>query len=335
MRIQNPIVIQRADPCVLRHDRQYLFTASHPKYDRIILRRASGLNELQSADEVTIWTKHRSGPQSHLIWAPEIHRIDDAWYIYYAAAPHAQSTVDAPGAAPTFDHRIFVLENRTSDPLRGAWVGRGQLNTGWESFALDAPSFHQRGSQYLAWAQQDTSVAGHSNIYIARMSDPWTLESEAVMLSRPEYDWECRGFSVNEGPSVLAIGGTLYLTYSASATGTDYAMGLLTADVDSDLLDSASWRKSSTPVFGSNPEAGQFGPGHNSFTTTADGRPVLVYHARNYTNLQGEPLWDPNRHARAQVLLVDDEGRPQWGSPSADTRPTPDSVEVLPARGLA
>ncbi|TKR22140.1 hypothetical protein FA014_18065, partial [Cellulomonas hominis] len=71
----NPIVLQRADPCVLRHGGQYYFTGSHPLYDRIVLRRAERLEDLQAAQEVTIWTRHASGPQSHLIWAPEIHRI--------------------------------------------------------------------------------------------------------------------------------------------------------------------------------------------------------------------------------------------------------------------
>src|SRR5690625_934060 len=98
----NPLVLQRADPCVLRHGDEYFFTASHPEYDRIILRRAAHLDDLQCAEEVTIWRRHEDGPQSHLIWAPEIHRIDDAWYIYYAAAPNEEATVDVPGTDDTF-----------------------------------------------------------------------------------------------------------------------------------------------------------------------------------------------------------------------------------------
>lgn len=329
----NPIVLQRADPHVLRHGGQYYFTGSHPDYDRIVLRRAARLEDLQAADEVTIWTRHADGPQSQLIWAPEIHRVDGSWYVYYAAAPVAHGTVDAPSENETFNHRVFVLENTADDPFAGEWVERGQVDTGWESFALDATTFTHDGEQYLVWAQQDLAVRGHSNLYIARMEKPWVLATPAVELTRPEHDWETKGFWVNEGPSVLIRDGKIFLTYSGAATGIDYAMGLLTADAGADLLDPASWTKSPTPVFVSDPAAGQYGPGHNSFTTTPDGDTVLVYHARTYTEIVGDPLRDPNRHARAQILPFDADGDPVWGTPVPDTRPTPTSTEVLPPSG--
>ncbi|TKR22810.1 alpha-N-arabinofuranosidase, partial [Cellulomonas hominis] len=123
-------------------------------------------------------------------------------------------------------------------------------------------------------------------------------------------------------------------TYSGAATGIDYAMGVLTADLGSDLLDPASWTKSPTPVFVSDPAAGQYGPGHNSFTELPDGTPVLVYHARTYTEIVGDPLRDPNRHARAQVLPFDDHGNPVWGTPVPDTRPVPTSTDVLGPAGV-
>ncbi|WP_296664645.1 glycoside hydrolase family 43 protein [Demequina sp.] len=332
--IPNPIVLQRADPCVLRHDGQYYFTGSHPLYDRIVLRRAARLADLQSAAEVTIWTAHATGAQSRLIWAPEIHRVNGAWYVYYAAAPDGAPSADLPDAAETFNHRIYVLECTDADPLTGTWVDRGRVDTGWESFALDATSFVHGGAQYLVWAQQDLAIRGNSNLYIARMENPWTLATRAVLLTRPEFDWETRVFAVNEGPSVLIRGGRVYLSYSASGTGIEYAMGLLTAAAGADLLDPAAWAKSPEPVFVSDPAAGQYGPGHNSFTQDEDGDVVLVYHSRTYTEIVGDPLHEPNRHACAQVLPFDADG-PQWGTPMANTRPVPASLEVLPPAGLA
>ena len=227
-----------------------------------------------------------------------------------------------------------MLECTDPDPISGTWVERGQVDTGWESFALDATSFVKDGVQYLVWAQQDVKVRGNSNLYIARMADPWTLATPAVMLTKPEFDWETRVFWVNEGPSVLQKNGSLYLTYSASGTGIEYAMGLLTADAASDLLDPTSWTKSTVPVFTSAPESGSYGPGHNSFTETPEGETVLVYHARTYTEIAGDPLWEPNRHACAQVLPFDAHGNPEWGTPVPLTRPAPSSIEVLPPRGL-
>ncbi|WP_084099524.1 family 43 glycosylhydrolase [Demequina sp. NBRC 110051] len=331
--IPSPIVLQRADPCVLRVDGQYYFTGSYPLYDRIVLRRAERLEDLQAADEVTIWTKHESGPQSNLIWAPEIHRVNGAWYIYYAASPNGAPSADEPDTAETFNHRVYCLECTDEDPITGTWVERGQVDTGWETFALDATSFVHGGEQYLVWAQQDLAIEGNSNLYIARMANPWTLATPAVLLTRPEFDWECQVFSVNEGASVLIRDGRIYLTYSASGTGIEYAMGLLTADADADLLDTASWTKSDQPVFTSDPSVGIYGPGHNSFTEDADGNTVLVYHARTYTTIVGDPLWEPNRQACAQVLPFVD-GEPQWGTPAPLQRPAPTSIEVLPPSGL-
>ncbi len=54
------------------------------------------------------------------------------------------------------------------------------------------------------------------------------------MLSKPEFDWECRGFRVNEGPAVLVHGEQLFVSYSASATDENYCMGLLWIDLLAD-----------------------------------------------------------------------------------------------------
>src|SRR5699024_1075858 len=82
-KISNPIVLQRADHVVYKHsDGYYYFTGSYPLYDRIVLRRAKSLNDLQDAEEVAVWWKPDNGPLSKLIWAPEIHRANGKWYIY-------------------------------------------------------------------------------------------------------------------------------------------------------------------------------------------------------------------------------------------------------------
>ena len=109
------------------------------------------------------------------------------------------------------------------------------------------------------------------------------------------------------------------MTYSASGTDANYCMGLLTADEDSDLLDPASWTKSKTPVFKTSKENGQYGPGHNSFTVSADStEDILVYHARNYKKIVGDPLHDTNRHTRVQRLHWNDDGTPNFCEPVLD-----------------
>ena len=311
---KNPIVRQAADPFIYKHsDGYYYFTASVPEYDRIEIRRAKSINELDSATPIVAWRKHLDGEMSAYIWAPEIHFIDDKWYIYFATA----KTSDKKGVM--FDHRIYVLENLSSNPLEGNWVEKGQLKTNWESFSLDATTFEHKGVRYLVWPQKDPNIEGNSNLYIAELSNPWTIKGKQVMISKPEYPWEVIGYSVNEGPAVIKKNEKIFISYSASATDCNYCMGLLTSEATSDLLDPLSWSKSNVPVFSTNYDDGQYGPGHNSFTISEDGlEDVLIYHARDYKDIEGDSLNDPNRHARAQKLNWKADGTPDFGKPVAD-----------------
>jgi GH43 family beta-xylosidase len=69
----------------------------------------------------------------------------------------------------------------------------------------------------------------------------------------------------------------------------------------------------------SNAASGQYGPGHNSFTTSPDGKTdILVYHARNYRDIAGDPLRNPDRHTRAQPISWRADGMPDFGQPVPD-----------------
>ncbi|MFC5450123.1 glycoside hydrolase family 43 protein [Paenibacillus aestuarii] len=301
-----PVLEQRADPWIYKHtDGFYYFTASVPEYDRIEIRRSATIAGLRESVPVVAWRKHDAGPLSANIWAPELHFVDGKWYIYFAAA---RTTETNEGL---FDHRMYVLENSSTDPLDGQWVEKGQLRTAWESFALDATSFEHRGVRYLVWAQKDLHIPGNSNLYISEMSSPWTLRGQQAMLSMPEFDWEIIGFKVNEGAAVLKRHGRIFITYSASATDHHYCMGLLTADENANLLDPRSWNKSRQPVLVTNEQIQLYGPGHNSFTVSEDGsHDLLVFHARNYKEIVGDPLYDPNRHTYVCELKWHADGTP-------------------------
>lgn len=311
---RNPVVLQRADPWVYKHsDDYYYFTASVPEFDRIELRRSLTIQGLAEAEAVICWRKYDSGPMSKNIWAPEIHYINDKWYIYFAAARTAETNDGM------FDHRMFVLENASANPLEGEWVEKGQLVVDWESFSLDATTFEHRGIRYLVWAQKDPAIPGNSNLYMAPLVNPWTIVGPQVCLTQPDYEWEKIGFLVNEGAAVIKRNGRVFISYSASATDHHYCMGLLWADENSDLMDPANWNKSPVPVFMTDEESGQYGPGHNSFTIGEDGETdILIYHARNYKEIAGDPLYDPNRHMRAQVIRWDSNGMPVFGKPVPD-----------------
>lgn len=303
-----PWILQRADPYVYRHtDGTYYFTASVPAYDRIVLRKSDTLAGLQEAEEVTIWVKHDKGIMSKHIWAPELHYLFGKWYIYYAGGD-----IDDEWAI-----RPYVLECQGQDPMTDPWVEKGKMGRAdgdvfsFEAFSLDATIFSNKGEYYYVWAEKVSVGPQISNLYIARMESPCKLATVQVLLTTPDYDWERVGFWVNEGPAVIHHDGKIYLTYSASETGAAYCMGMLTADEDADLLDPRSWSKDRYPVLKTDASKGIYGPGHNSFTTDEEGNPVMVYHARIEEKIEGNPLYNPNRHAMLMKIRWDEKtGRP-------------------------
>ena len=307
----NPLIEQRADPWMMLHkDGYYYFTATVPEYNCIELRRSKTIEGLSLTQPKVIWKEHERGEMKHHIWAPEIHNIHGKWYIYFAAG-HEEDP---------WRIRMYVLECNSDNPMQGSWVEKGRIKTRWDSFSLDATTFEHKNKQYMIWAQNNPKINGNSNLYIDEMRNPWTLSGQQILLSKPEFEWECIGFNVNEGPAVLQANGKIYVTYSASKTDANYCIGLLVIDDDKDVLHQNNWTKFKEPVFVTNTENTQFGPGHNCFVKVkATGQIAMVYHARNYHDIKGDPLNDPNRHTRVQMIKVNKEGI-DFGIPVADGR---------------
>ena len=140
-----------------------------------------------------------------------------------------------------------------------------------------------------------------------------------LFRSQPEFAWEIKGHRVNEGPAVLIRNGKIFVSFSASATDANYCIGLLWADENADLTNPASWNKLPEPVFYTNEKLKRFGPGHNSFTVSKDGKTdIMIYHARDYKEINGEPLYDPNRNTRARIVRWTADGMPDFGQDRED-----------------
>lgn len=307
LKYNEPWILQRADPYVcLSEDGWYYFTASVPAYDSIVLRRSKTLAGLQQAEEKVIWKKHESGPMSEHIWAPELHYLFGKWYVYFAGGEKED----------VWKIRPYVLECQGDNPYEDEWIEKGKMQRAkedpfsFEAFSLDATIFENHGEYYYVWAEKVGVGQQISNLYIAQMENGYTLKTVQVLLTTPDYDWERKGFWVNEGPAVIKHEGKIYLTFSASDTGINYCMGMLTAEEESDLLDPRSWEKGRYPVLKTAEEKGIYGPGHNSFTTDEEGNPIMVYHARTEAEIEGNPLYNPNRHAMLMKIKWDESGKP-------------------------
>ena len=305
-----PWIAERADPYVYLHsDGWYYFTASVPAYDGICLRRAKTLAGLPAAPETMVWHKHENGPMSKNIWAPELHFLDGKWYLYFAGGDEENM----------WKIRPYVLECQGPDPMTGPWAELGKMQRApddefsFEAFSLDATVFENRGRRYYVWAEKVSVGRQISNLYIAEMAAPNRLKTAQVLLTTPDYGWERHGFWVNEGPAVLHHGGRCWLSFSASDTSPAYCMGLLWADETADLLDPQSWHKNRQPVFATDPARAIYGPGHNSFTKDEQGNDVVVYHARPEAEIEGDPLYNPNRAARLMLLRWDEQNQPLFG----------------------
>lgn len=275
------------------------------------------ITDLAHAEKKIVWDAPKEGPYSRDIWAPELHRFDGKWYIYFAA-----------DGGQNESHRIFVLENASPDPLAGTWTMRGQLDT--VKWAIDATAFEDHGQKYVLWSGWQGDADGEQRIYIARLSNPWTIDTKRgqsgrVELSHPQYTWEQVGdllnrptiphVNVNEGPEILQHNDDIFLVYSASACWTDYyELGVVRAKSGSNLLDPASWHKYDHPFFQQDREAGVFGPGHNGFFRSPDGQQDwIIYHA-NPESGQG---CGSHRSPRIQPFTWNPDGTPNFGKPLA------------------
>ncbi|WP_303821154.1 family 43 glycosylhydrolase [Ruminococcus flavefaciens] len=314
----NPFINERADPYIVDgEDGYYYFTASYPAYgsvdkgyDRIILRRSNTVGGLASAEEKTIWKAHSSGILSKHIWAPEMHKIGGAWYMFFAAG--ASDNIWAI--------RPYVLKC-DGDPYNGNWTECGQMQASsgdtesFRSFSLDMTYFENNGRHYVIWAE----IKGDSSLFMAEIdpSEPWKLISKPIMLTKPEYSWELVNNRVNEGAAVLKTDKKVYVFFSASGTGSEYCVGRMEADINSDLMNINSWKKLSSPVLQTADLSGQSGPGHNCFVRDEKGNLLIVYHARPSSHsdqkcgtYNKDPLYDPCRHTRIKRVAFDGNGDP-------------------------
>lgn len=303
----NPLLSSGPDPWVVKKDNFYYYT--HTLGNRIALWRTQKMSELKNVAPITVWTAPATGPNSNNIWAPELHFIDNKWYAYYTAGSSTDLSTQ----------RTFVLENGSADPTQGTWIDKGKIfDPAADYFAIDGTVFSYNGSNYFIWSGHASALDNIQRLYIARMQNPWTLETARFLISSPEFSWEMIGSppAVNEGPEILKnAAGKVFLIYSASGCWTDdYSLGLMSLTNSSDPLVVINWSKSPSPVFTKNPSGGAFGPGHNTFFKSVNGtEDWILYHANPSSGLGCGDARNP----RMQKLSWNADGTPNFGQPVA------------------
>lgn len=298
LRVQNPIHDGGSDPWVILHEGSYYYCYSRGR--GISIAKMSSLHTLVPKG-TAVFDPPRGLAYSEELWAPELHYIRGEWYIYVAASDGYSS-----------HHRMYVLKGTSQNP-RGEYEMVGQITDPTDKWAIDGTVMELNGELYFLWSGWEGDKDGKQNIYIAHMSDPCTIDSERVMISTPEHNWETVEWpDVNEGPTVLQHGGKTFVVYSASGSWGDYyCLGMLTLTGD-DPLDPASWEKKDRPVF-TRREGVCYGPGHCSFSTAVDGSVWMIYHG----NLISDTGWE-GRSVWISPVIFDANGNPRFGKPERE-----------------
>lgn len=305
--ITNPVAPKGADPWVTYQKGDYYYCYS--SRNRIWVNRSPRLQEAVQQTGQAVWKPPTGQAYSREIWAPELHYLNDKWYVYFAADDGRNE-----------NHRMYVLESESADAL-GAYRFCGKLTVPSDKWAIDGTVLSYKNRLYFIWSGWAGDVNVQQNLYISAMLNPTTLAGNRVLISKPELSWEKNGRPlINEGPQILQKNGRVFIIYSASGSWTDrHCLGQLTL-IGDDPLSPNAWQKKSAPVFAGTDKV--FSPGHASFTVSPDGtEDWIVYHTARHPGAG----WD--RHVRVQRFSWDKKGQPAFG------KPVDPGVELAPPSG--
>ncbi|WP_188195001.1 family 43 glycosylhydrolase [Nonomuraea sp. SYSU D8015] len=287
---RNP-VNPSADPSLMYHDGNYYVATT--RGDRIGVWKSPSLATLLVAPEQVVW---RDGDPSRnkQMWAPAFRHVGSRWYIYYTAS----DGVDA-------NHRMYVLESTGDDPM-GPYSFKAKI-ADFGEYAIDGEPITHNGQSYFVWSGPGRGQGGPAQLYIARMSNPWTVTGGRVAIPASGGCTEVR-----EGPTPLYRNGRTFLTYSTCDTGKpDYQLWMKSIANGKDPMVAANWTQHAGPVFARNDATGVWGPGHHSFFRSPDGtEDWIAYHAKN-TDVYTYAF----RTARVQKFTWNADGTPNFGRP--------------------
>ncbi len=313
------------DPWIIQHQGAYYVCKAH--YNGINVSKSDKLTKINPTK--AIWTAPKDNGTikpwntSH-IWAPELHFIDGSWYVYYAAG----RPIEESGGSYKMQ-RTGVLRSKTADPL-GEYEDMGMLYTGDNyvagivptvdntCYAIDMGVLKIENKLYAVWSGTiSKETGGDQRIYIAEMSNPWTICSNRVQISQPDQSWELVSGKVNEGPAFLQHDGKVFVVYSCNGSWTkDYRLAYLMLNIGDDPLNPSNWKKSPNAVFyrcdDTVNEDGVNGVGHCSFTKSPDGtEDWIVYHVKN----RNHGSYETGRSTFMQRFTWNADGTPNFGTP--------------------
>ncbi|MDR2627723.1 MAG: family 43 glycosylhydrolase [Dysgonamonadaceae bacterium] len=312
------------DPWIIKHDGYYYICKAQG--NGINISRSNKLSAISATKSVWKCPSDGSNKPWNIahVWAPELHRIDGKWYIYYAAGrPHAETN--------SYQYqRSGVLRAKTDDPM-GEWEDMGMLYTGDvyqegiaptagnTNYAIDLGVFRLNGQLYAVWSGYPAG-SSEQKLYIAQMSNPYTISSSRTVISSATQSWERYSATINEGPAFLknTEKGKFFVVYSCNGSWTkQYRLGYVVLnDTLADPTKTSNWTKSASEVFyrcdDTSSRDGVNGVGHCSFTKSPDdSEDWIVYHVKN----RNDNTWESGRSTFIQQFTWKADGTPDFGTP--------------------
>lgn len=287
--IENSEKFNTSDPYVLLHKGMYYHCYANKT--GVYVAKSKTIEGIGNAEPKRVYAYSQDRVADFDWYAPELHYINNVWYIY--GSPNMGNQC----------HTMAVLENKSQDPMQ-PFQNKGVVRGLKNKWTLDGTVLLYEGKYYLIWSNG-------MELVISLLVAPWEIADKGHIIGCLEYDFEKQNGEVMEGPAILKHDGQIFLVYSVNDSSTDdYALGIMTLK-GTDPTRKESWQKHPQPVFLKT--EGIFGPGHCCFTKVkekTEWKDYIVYHA----NLQSGTGWN-GRSVWAQEISYDEKGFPIFGKP--------------------
>ena len=271
----NPVgkITDIGDPFVMKYkDKYYLYATSAPQIGFKVWESTNLVDwQLKGMALDSSMQGNRWGMGD--FWAPEVIHYQDKFYMIYSARD--------------IDNHLKIALASSKSPL-GPFINvKAPLFDRDMSF-IDGDIFvDDNGTPYLYYVKDcsENIINGShvSQIFVQEMSkDLLTLKGQPTLVTTPDQSWEDLGsqWQWNEGPFVFKRNDLYYMTYSSNFYASyNYSVGYATAK--SPL---GPWTKyKNNPILAKDLPHRISGPGHNSITTSPDGKEMfIVYHTHTY-----------------------------------------------------
>ena len=272
------------------------------------------------------------------LWAPEVFKIGDKYYMYYTAANGSSGVLH--GSVAVSDSPLGPFTNKIADGVDGK---KPVFDFGSGFPTIDGSLFiDDDGSMYYFFVRDqigDNATSGGTNktvrstLWGIELENPYTIKQGAKPVKLTEVgrstlaetgkytqEWETQQGMWNEGPYVLKHNGKYYLTYSSNYFGSKYyAVGYATSD--SPL---GTYKKDENlPIMGIDPKEDSNwsyfdGTGHAMFLTI-EGQLYMVYHTLM-------PEKDGFRHFTIDEAGFREDGTLYINGPTVTSQNLPSSV---------